>query len=163
MWLLWNQVFGWLFFFRTSEANAFHAVCLRVSTWSTHDISFSWFEDCQHSRYESSSCNRGNIRSSLILITGNALLTLDLIIINHFVSRLQSDNHLLELSLRDQVSSSLSFIYHSLSFNFEHCRFWKDQDCAVFFPVFIWCELFDWMEVSSTTTASESWLRWLAR
>ena len=36
-------------------------------------------------------------------VTGNALLTLDLIIINHFVSRLQSDNHLLELSLRDQV------------------------------------------------------------
>ena len=37
-------------------------------------------------------------------ILGNALLTLDLIIINHFVSRLQSDNQLLELSLRDQVS-----------------------------------------------------------
>ena len=38
------------------------------------------------------------------MITGNALLTLDLIIINHFISRLQSDNLLLELSLRDQVS-----------------------------------------------------------
>ena len=36
-------------------------------------------------------------------MTGNALLTLDLIIINHFVCRLQSDNQLLELSLRDQV------------------------------------------------------------
>ena len=36
---------------------------------------------------------------------GNALLTLDLIIINHFVMRLQPDNHLLELSLRDQVVS----------------------------------------------------------
>ena len=38
------------------------------------------------------------------MIPGNALLTLDLIIINHFISRLQSDNLLLELSLRDQVS-----------------------------------------------------------
>lgn len=39
----------------------------------------------------------------IINIRGNALLTLDLIIINHFVCRLQSDNQLLELSLRDQV------------------------------------------------------------
>ena len=38
-----------------------------------------------------------------IIFSGNALLTLDLIIINHFISRLQSDNLLLELSLRDQV------------------------------------------------------------
>ena len=37
------------------------------------------------------------------MFLGNALLTLDLIIINHFISRLQSDNLLLELSLRDQV------------------------------------------------------------
>ena len=37
------------------------------------------------------------------MFPGNALLTLDLIIINHFISRLQSDNLLLELSLRDQV------------------------------------------------------------
>ena len=42
--------------------------------------------------------------------SGNALLTLDLIIINHFVSRLQSDNQLLELSLRDQVYYSLTLI-----------------------------------------------------
>ena len=41
----------------------------------------------------------------LSIIPGNALLTLDLIIINHFVTRLQPDNHLLELSLRDQVVS----------------------------------------------------------
>ena len=38
-----------------------------------------------------------------VMFVGNALLTLDLIIINHFISRLQSDNLLLELSLRDQV------------------------------------------------------------
>ena len=38
-----------------------------------------------------------------VMFVGNALLTLDLIIINHFISRLQSDNMLLELSLRDQV------------------------------------------------------------
>ena len=41
------------------------------------------------------------------MLPGNALLTLDLIIINHFISRLQSDNLLLELSLRDQVSGDL--------------------------------------------------------
>ncbi|XP_023321296.1 NACHT, LRR and PYD domains-containing protein 12 [Eurytemora carolleeae] len=39
----------------------------------------------------------------IINIRGNALLTLDLIIINHFIIRLQSDNNLLELSLRDQL------------------------------------------------------------
>merc|ERR1719468_210158 len=39
----------------------------------------------------------------IVNIRGNALLTLDLIIINHFICRLQSDNLLLELSLRDQV------------------------------------------------------------
>jgi len=39
----------------------------------------------------------------IINIRGNALLTLDLIIINHFVCRLQTDNQLLELSLRDQI------------------------------------------------------------
>ena len=43
------------------------------------------------------------------MIPGNALLTLDLIIINHFISRLQSDNLLLELSLRDQVSTGFEF------------------------------------------------------
>ena len=40
----------------------------------------------------------------IINIRGSALLTLDLIIINHFVTRLQPENQLLELSLRDQVS-----------------------------------------------------------
>ena len=43
------------------------------------------------------------------MFVGNALLTLDLIIINHFISRLQSDNLLLELSLRDQVRENLIF------------------------------------------------------
>ena len=43
------------------------------------------------------------------VVAGNALLTLDLIIINHFVRRLQSDNHLLELSLRDQVTTTQHF------------------------------------------------------
>ena len=48
-------------------------------------------------------------------MTGNALLRLDLIIINHFVCRLQSDNQLLELSLRDQVleASGLRSLPHS--------------------------------------------------
>ena len=41
----------------------------------------------------------------IINIRGSALLTLDLIIINHFVTRLQPENQLLELSLRDQVCS----------------------------------------------------------
>lgn len=39
----------------------------------------------------------------IINIRGSALLTLDLIIINHFVTRLQPENQLLELSLRDQL------------------------------------------------------------
>jgi len=39
----------------------------------------------------------------IINIRGNVLLTLDLIIINNFVTKLQSDNNLLELSLRDQI------------------------------------------------------------
>ena len=43
------------------------------------------------------------------MFLGNALLTLDLIIINHFISRLQSDNLLLELSLRDQVREDFDF------------------------------------------------------
>ena len=48
-------------------------------------------------------CSHFNLLKCFSL--GNALLTLDLIIINHFVMRLQPDNHLLELSLRDQVVS----------------------------------------------------------
>ena len=59
------------------------------------------------------------------VVAGNALLTLDLIIINHFVRRLQSDNHLLELSLRDQVTNTLgehfSFSYFSRYFNANWC------------------------------------------
>ena len=44
----------------------------------------------------------------IINIRGSALLTLDLIIINHFVTRLQPENQLLELSLRDQVQFSFA-------------------------------------------------------
>ena len=47
-----------------------------------------------------------------IMFPGNALLTLDLIIINHFISRLQSDNLLLELSLRDQVLENKLYYYY---------------------------------------------------
>ena len=46
------------------------------------------------------------------MFPGNALLTLDLIIINHFISRLQSDNLLLELSLRDQVLENKLYYYY---------------------------------------------------
>ena len=40
----------------------------------------------------------------IINIRGNALLALDLIVINHFITHLQHGNNLLELSLRDQVA-----------------------------------------------------------
>ena len=49
-----------------------------------------------------------------VMFVGNALLTLDLIIINHFISRLQSDNLLLELSLRDQVREDFDFDFSCL-------------------------------------------------
>ena len=49
-----------------------------------------------------------------VMFVGNALLTLDLIIINHFISRLQSDNLLLELSLRDQVRDDFDFDFSCL-------------------------------------------------
>ena len=52
----------------------------------------------------------------IINIRGNALLALDLIVINHFITHLQHGNNLLELSLRDQV---LSNIYVGMSATFK--------------------------------------------